>query len=517
MRIECTLADFKSLAQEYQVIPVLARIPITTQTPLATYLNLKIEGQPSFLFESADSSSKSGRYSILGGKSHWVLKSYIDSMQITDCETGESEEIPLEQGSQHADVLQTLESTLKIYGKIAPIPEDLPFYGGAVGYISYEAIQQFEPTVTINAKDDLQVPRGCFFLADEVVVFDHEQQEIFLVAQAFLQEGDDLESAYTKIEQTFSRLEEVLNNTQALPIIDANLEVTTPTAQSNTTQEQYEAMVAKVKEYILAGDVFQTVPSQRFNLPYTGNPQNLYRALRQINPSPYMFILDLNDFCLVGSSPEVHVRLTNKRIDIRPIAGTRWRGQSEAEDLALEQDLLADEKERAEHLMLVDLARNDVGRMAEAGSVKVDDFMIVERYSHVMHLVSNVSGTLADDKTAFDILKSTFPAGTVSGSPKIRAMQIIGEIEQAQRGAYSGAVGYFAWNGNHDSCIALRTCLLKDNQVYIQAGAGVVADSNPTYEYEETCNKAKGMFKAVALAQAISKQESTQGKEASSC
>ncbi len=517
MRIECTLADFKSLAAEYQVIPVLARLPITTQTPLATYLNLKVAEQPSFLFESADSSSKSGRYSLLGGKSHWVLKSYADSMQITDCETGASEDIPLDPESPQADVLQVLESTLSIYGAVAPIAEDLPFYGGAVGYISYEAVQQFEPTVTINKQDDLQVLRGCFFLADEVVVFDHEQQEIFLVVQAFLQEGDDLDAVYTEIEQRFKQLEQTLLVTQALPAIEPNLEYTIPQAHSNTTQEQYEAMVNKVKEYILAGDVFQTVPSQRFSLPYENSPQDLYRALRQINPSPYMFILDLEDYCLVGSSPEVHVRLTNKRIDIRPIAGTRWRGQSEAEDLALEQDLLADEKERAEHLMLVDLARNDVGRMAEAGSVKVDDFMIVERYSHVMHLVSNVSGTLAEGKTAFDILKSTFPAGTVSGSPKIRAMQIIGEIEQAQRGAYSGAVGYFAWNGNHDSCIALRTCLIKDEQVYVQAGAGVVADSNPTYEYEETCNKAKGMFKAVALAKAIAQLESKKGKEDSSC
>jgi len=276
-----------------------------------------------------------------------------------------------------------------------------------------------------------------------------------------------------------------------------------PVPKSNTTQEEYEGMVTKAQEYIAAGDAFQIVPSQRFETEFDGEPINLYRALRHVNPSPYMFIIQLDDFSLVGSSPEVHVRAVEGKLDIRPIAGTRWRGKTQEEDDALAADLLADKKECAEHLMLVDLARNDVGRIAEHASVTVDDFMIVERYSHVMHIVSNVSGKLDKSHSAYDALRSTFPAGTVSGAPKIRAMQIINELEVNKRCSYSGIVGYFGWDGGHDSCITLRTCLLKDGKVYVQAGAGVVADSNPTYEYEETWNKAMGMIRAVGLAKTI--------------
>jgi anthranilate synthase component 1 len=277
----------------------------------------------------------------------------------------------------------------------------------------------------------------------------------------------------------------------------------TPELQSNTTQQEYEAMVVKAKEYIAAGDIFQVVPSQRFEAPFTAAPIDLYRALRHVNPSPYMFVLELGDFALVGSSPEVHVRCIGGRIDIRPIAGTRWRGRTPEEDEVLAADLLADEKERAEHVMLVDLARNDVGRIAEHGSVVVDDFMRVERYSHVMHIVSNVCGRLAPNHSAYDVLRATFPAGTVSGAPKIRAMQIINEIEKNKRNAYAGAVGYFGWDGAHDSCIALRTCLLKGGKVYVQAGAGVVADSDPTYEHNETVSKAMGMLRAIGLAKTL--------------
>jgi anthranilate synthase component 1 len=262
-----------------------------------------------------------------------------------------------------------------------------------------------------------------------------------------------------------------------------------PTAKSNTTQDQFEANVRKGKEYITAGDVFQFVPSQRFETPFQGAPVDLYRALRCVNPSPYMFLLELGDFSLVGSSPEVHVRSIDGRIDIRPIAGTRWRGKTAAEDDVLANDLLNDPKERAEHLMLIDLARNDVGRIALHGTVKVDDFMLIERYSHVMHIVSNVTGTLDPSHSAYDVLRATFPAGTVSGAPKIRAMQIINELEPTKRCAYAGAVGYFGFDGSHDSCITLRTCLLKNGKAYIQAGAGVVADSDPDTEVREAAAK----------------------------
>jgi len=288
-----------------------------------------------------------------------------------------------------------------------------------------------------------------------------------------------------------------------IPPLNGLVEFETPEASSNTTQEEYEGMVTQAKEYIAAGDAFQIVPSQRFETDFSGSPVDLYRALRHVNPSPYMFILQLEDFSLVGSSPEVHVRAVDGRIDIRPIAGTRWRGKTPEEDDALAADLLADQKECAEHLMLVDLARNDVGRISKHGSVTVDDFMIVERYSHVMHIVSNVHGELDEDHSSYDVLRATFPAGTVSGAPKIRAMQIISELEKSKRCSYAGAVGYFSWDGNHDSCITLRTCLLKDGKAYVQAGAGVVADSIPTYEYEETVNKSMAIRRAIGLAKTL--------------
>jgi anthranilate synthase component 1 len=282
-------------------------------------------------------------------------------------------------------------------------------------------------------------------------------------------------------------------------------DIKAPVPRSNTTQAEYEEMVLKAKDYIAAGDAFQVVPSQRFEVDFEGCNIDLYRALRHINPSPYMFVYETPEFSLVGSSPEVHVRSVDGRIDIRPIAGTRWRGKTPEEDDALADDLLADEKECAEHVMLIDLARNDVGRISETGTVSVDDQMIVERYSHVMHIVSNVSGLLSPEHSSYDVLRSTFPAGTVSGAPKIRAMQIINSLEKNKRGTYSGAVGYFGWDGNHDSCIALRTCVLKEDKVYIQAGAGVVADSDPTYEYNETVNKAAAMMRAVELAKTLMK------------
>jgi anthranilate synthase component 1 len=372
-----------------------------------------------------------------------------------------------------------------------------------LGYLSYDAVRQFEPSIGPAPHDDLQIPDAFFMLVDTVLVFDHRLRRVYVIANAFTDDFATAYEAYADARGRVAAMVEILNR----PVHTGALNGLTPLASlpatSNTTQAKFEENVRKGKEYIAAGDVFQFVPSQRFETPYTGSPVDLYRALRCVNPSPYMFLLELGDFSLVGSSPEVHVRSIQGRIDIRPIAGTRWRGKTVEEDDALAADLLNDPKERAEHLMLIDLARNDVGRIAKHGSVKVDDFMIIERYSHVMHIVSNVTGTLDPAHSAYDVLRATFPAGTVSGAPKIRAMQIINELEPTKRCAYAGAVGYFGFDGSHDSCITLRTCLVKDGKAYVQSGAGVVADSDPTYEYQETCNKAQGMLKAIALAQTL--------------
>ena len=400
------------------------------------------------------------------------------------------------------DVLAALEREMSVYRPVShgALP---PFAGGMVGYLAYDAVRQFEPTLGEPPADPLGIPDAMFLLADTLLVFDQRLRRLFVIANAFLDEAASPEDAYAEAAGRIAAMVEILNRPLHVPALNGLLDVEPVEARSNTTREEFEAIVRAGKEYIAAGDIFQFVPSQRFETDFELPPVDLYRALRFVNPSPYMFILELDGFALVGSSPEVHVRAIGGRIDIRPIAGTRWRGATPAEDDALAADLLADPKERAEHLMLVDLARNDVGRIARHGAVKVDDFMIVERYSHVMHIVSNVSGELDPAHSAYDVLRATFPAGTVSGAPKIRAMQIINSLEKHKRCAYAGAVGYFGFDGSHDSCITLRTCLLKDGKAYVQAGAGVVADSDPAYEYIETVNKAKGMLRAIALAKTL--------------
>jgi anthranilate synthase component 1 len=344
-----------------------------------------------------------------------------------------------------------------------------------------------------------------FMVADTLVIFDHRYRTLQVVANVMLEDHADADAAYARageqIREIIARLEKPLH---VSPMLAAMPSAPLQPSASNTTKEEYCDMVRQGQEFIKAGDIFQFVPSQRFAVEYKGRPLDLYRALRHVNPSPYMFCMDLGlGFSLVGSSPEVHVRAINGRIDIRPIAGTRWRGKTEDEDNALAAELLSDQKERAEHLMLVDLARNDVGRVSEYGSVEVDDLMIIERYSHVMHIVSNVRGRLKPDKSAYDVMQATFPAGTVSGSPKVRAMQIINSLEKNKRGAYAGAVGYFGFDGNLDSCIALRTCVVKDGVAYVQAGAGVVADSEPEYEYNETVNKAAAIVRAIERAKRL--------------
>jgi len=384
--------------------------------------------------------------------------------------------------------------------------EGLPiFTGGAVGFLGYDMVRFFEPTVPGPPDQGLGLPDMVFVITDSLVIFDHRFRKLQVVANICTEDFDSLEAAY---EAGRNRIEAVINRLskpQSVAPFSLMEEPENPdTVNSNTTQEEYEGMVRTAKEYILAGDIFQVVPSQRFETDYTGRPIDLYRALRHVNPSPYMFCLQFGDeFSLVGSSPEVHVQTIDGNIKIRPIAGTRWRGKTPEEDQALADELLADPKERAEHVMLIDLARNDVGRVAEFDSVKVDEMMIIERYSHVMHIVSNVVGKLNSGQSAYDVMRATFPAGTVSGSPKVRAMQIIDEMEKSKRGAYSGAVGYFGFDGNHDSCIALRTVVLRGEKAYVQAGAGVVADSVPEKEYNETVNKAKGMMRAIERAKLL--------------
>lgn len=497
--VEPSLPDFQTLSQQGNVIPVFTQLAADFETPLSAYLKLR-DTQHSFLLESAEATDKGGRWSIIGSRPRRIF-------------TAHGKEITISEGSKtHTfttpdDVLAALEREMAPFKPVTN-PALPPFSGGIVGYLSYDAVSQFEPTLSPPPPDTLGIPDALFILADTLLVFDHRLRRLQIIANAFLDEHETPQQAHTDATARIASILEILNRPLHIPPLNGLAEVHIPPAASNTTQAQYEQIVRDGKEYIAAGDIFQFVPSQRFSIPFDQSPVDLYRALRHVNPSPYMFILEMGDFALVGSSPEVHVRSIHGRIDIRPIAGTRWRGKTPEEDNALAADLLADPKERAEHLMLVDLARNDVGRIAKHGQVTVDDFMIIERYSHVMHIVSNVHGQLDENHSAYDVLRATFPAGTVSGAPKIRAMQIINSLEKNKRCTYAGAVGYFGFDGSHDSCITLRTCLLKDGIAHVQAGAGVVADSDPTYEYQETVNKSMALRRAIALAKTLKDQPS---------
>ena len=488
--------EFVELAQAGNVVPVYAQLAADFETPVSAFLKLR-DGKNAFLFESAESTDASGRWSIVGRQPRWIFTSRGDEVTI---ERGGE----VETRNREGDVLDEVQRLMSGYKPVTH-GDAPPFFGGAVGYVGYDAAQQFEPTISKCPEDDLKLPESIFFLADTLVVFDHKLRRLLVVANAMLDEASSPDEAYALAVGRIGSVIGMLDRPLHVSPLNGLADIKAPVPSSNTTQAEYEEMVLKAKDYIAAGDAFQVVPSQRFEADFEGCNIDLYRALRHINPSPYMFVYETPEFSLVGSSPEVHVRSVDGRIDIRPIAGTRWRGETSEEDDALADDLLADEKECAEHVMLIDLARNDVGRISETGTVRVDDQMIVERYSHVMHIVSNVSGRLSPEHSSYDVLRSTFPAGTVSGAPKIRAMQIINSLEKNKRGTYSGAVGYFGWDGNHDSCIALRTCVLKDDKVYIQAGAGVVADSDPTYEYNETVNKAAAMMRAVELAKTLIK------------
>lgn len=505
-QLQPSLKEFRSLAKEGNVVPVYAELTADYETPVAAFEKLSQASPNAFLFESAEKSDQIGRYSFLGADPRFVFTAHGREIEIQ--ENGKTKKYT---ASDESEPLAELEQLMKRYD---PVEVDgLPvFSGGAVGYLSYDMVRFFEPTVPGPPKDELGLPDMVFVLADTLIIFDHRFRKLQVVANAFVSEHRSMKAAYECAQARIEKLVQLLATPlKSIPLATFREAAGEPKFSGNTTQAEYEAMVEKAKEYIHAGDVFQVVPSQRFEIEFGGSPLDFYRALRHINPSPYMFCMNFeHGFSLVGSSPEVHVRSINGKIDIRPIAGTRWRGKTEEEDQALEEDLLGDEKECAEHIMLVDLARNDVGRVAEYDTVKVTDLKIIERYSHVMHIVSNVEGKLDPQHSAYDVMRATFPAGTVSGSPKVRAMQIIDELEKSKRCAYSGAVGYFGFDGNHDSCIALRTAVVKDGVVYIQAGAGVVADSVPNNEYVETVNKAKALMRAVEHAKWLSKQREAQ-------
>ena len=491
-RVFPSAEDFAAKAATHSVVPVWIELVADSETPLSVLAKLGSE-ESSFLLESAEQSDLVGRYSFVGCGARAVISSRGETITLTDRKGTRS--------WKALDPLKELEILMSGY-KCEVHPQLPGFSGGAVGYLGYEAIRRFEPSVSAPQKDDLGLPEMLFLIAETVVVFDHKARRIKVVACAFPGELGVEESRQEALER-ISSLVGKLSLPLALQPFPAVAAAEPLSVSSNITKEDFEKRVEDSKEFIRAGDIFQIVLSQRFAIPYDGDPLHLYRALRFINPSPYMFCLRLpGGFSLVGSSPEVHVKVTDGNVQIRPIAGTRKRGTTLEADKARSLDLLEDPKERAEHLMLVDLARNDVGRISEFGSVSLTDFMTVERYSHVMHIVSNVVGKLSGDHSPLDVLRATFPAGTVSGSPKVRAMQILATMEPTARGTYAGAVGYLGFNGELDSCIALRTVLLKDGIAYVQAGAGIVADSKATAEFEETVNKAMGVIRAVELATA---------------
>jgi anthranilate synthase component 1 len=539
-----TLESFLKLAAQGNLIPVTRRLLADFESPLSAYQKIRGQGE-SFLFESVEGGDHIGRYSFVGcnpravirqvgsrielienGKvveeflvSHAprppakpapadfalaqpVLKTYgvVEEVTVSYARPGTA---PAAKPVQCVrDGLEVVERVMKNY-RAVPLPSLPRFTGGAVGFIGYEFIHDIEPIVPRPLRDDLKTPVMYFLIADELLIFDRFNQTITVLVNAIIQDGISPAKAYEKAVAEVDRLMSLLEQPTEHRPVTVPVEVPPVPFESNVARETFQANVLKAKKYITGGDIIQVVGSQRFSTPVKAAPLDIYRAVRSINPSPYMFLLELEGMSLVGASPEMHVRCEDRKVEIRPIAGTRPRGKTPEQDLQNEQALLADPKERAEHVMLVDLARNDLGRACEYGSVQVRELMIVERYSHVMHIVSQVEGRLGADKTPYDLMRATFPAGTLTGAPKVRAMQIIAELEQTQRGPYGGCVGYFSFNGNLDCCITIRTALIKDGRAFIQAGGGWVNDSTPEGEFDETVNKAKAMLKAVALAESF--------------
>lgn len=487
-----TLDQFNQLAaQGYNRIPVSREVLADLNTPLSAYLKLA-NGAYSYLLESVHGGEQWGRYSIIGLPCKTIIKINGKHIQV------EKNGVCVETLS-HDNPLVWIDGFRQAY-KVPDI-EGLPrFSGGLVGYFGYETIAYIEPKACKTVKPDpIGTPDILLMVSEDILVFDNLSGKMLLLTHANPAEADAYPQAQTRLNELVVKLHEIQAKAEKHP---NPKKVVEEDFVSGFTQQGFESAVLKAKDYITDGDIMQVVLSQRLSIPYTASPLNCYRALRCLNPSPYMYYLNLEDFHIVGSSPEILVRLEDNTVTVRPIAGTRRRGTTPEHDLALEKELLEDPKECAEHLMLIDLGRNDAGRVAEIGTVKLTDKMIVERYSHVMHIVSNVTATLQKGKDAFDVLAATFPAGTVSGAPKIRAMEIIDELEPVKRGVYSGAVGYISWTGNLDTAIAIRTAVIKDGQLHIQAGAGIVYDSIPRNEWDETMNKARAVFRAVTMAEA---------------
>ncbi|HKJ04738.1 MAG TPA: anthranilate synthase component I [Geopsychrobacteraceae bacterium] len=484
-----TESEFCQLSTQGNLIPVYREILADMETPVSAFRKID-DGKTSFLLESIEGGEKWARYSFLGSGPARVFR----------CRDTYYEVVADGQVEFSGEIEDPLIKLRELMAEYQPVDiEGLPrFFGGAVGYLGYDMVRFIEQLPDSNRREN-ESWDASFLLTEGLLIFDNMRQKIKVVCNVHLQQGEDPAQAYQRGQQRIDQLIAQLRK----PLGLTSSTVARPDEQSlqpNFSRDNFKAAVERCKEYIRAGDIFQVVISQRFSAQLQADPFDVYRALRTINPSPYMFFLRFGETLVVGASPEVLVRKEGERVDVRPIAGTLPRGATVEEDLQLEQQLLNDPKERAEHIMLVDLGRNDVGRVATAGSVDVSELMVVERYSHVMHIVSNVRGQLKPGLDSFDVFRATFPAGTLSGSPKIRAMEIIDELEPSRRGVYGGAVGYFSFNGNMDLAIAIRTLVIEGNRIHLQAGAGIVADSDPEMEYQETLNKARGVKRAIEMA-----------------
>jgi anthranilate synthase component I len=487
LRVEPSLEGARSLAAEGNVIPVRTRFIDDCETPVSAFLKLRAgepEGAPCFLLESAEQ-GQVGRYSFVGIRPRSVLRWGDGILRETG---GEEREAP----DPYAAVAESLARF-----QLAPVEDLPPFAGGAVGFFGYDLVRTVEPLGEPNP-DPLGLPDMALMVTDVLLVFDHLRHELTIMSCAFADDEGGIDAAYERAVTTIAEVRNRLRG--AVPVPEAPSIAKPPRFVSGMEREEFEAAVARIVEYVHAGDAFQVVPSQRFSAPAPVEAFSIYRGLRAVNPSPYMYFLEFGDFQIAGASPEPLVKVQGRQVETRPIAGTYPRGGDEEEDRRLAERLVNDPKERSEHVMLVDLGRNDLGRVCEYGSVSVDELMVVETYSHVLHIVSQVSGTLREGVGAMDVLRSALPAGTLSGAPKVRAMQIIDELEPVKRCSYGGAIGYLSWNGDLDTAIHIRTVVAKDGEIHVQAGGGTVADAKPAYEYNESVNKAKAVFRAVEMA-----------------
>jgi anthranilate synthase component 1 len=497
IQLEPSLEEARELAREGNVVPVRARLIDDCETPVSAFLKLRAgepEGSPCFLLESAEQ-GQVGRYSFVGLRPRALLRWSEGALSEWSGEELSPGAAPTRVDAA-PDPYAAVGERLRQY-EPAPVEGLPPFAGGAVGFFAYDLVRTVEPLGEPNP-DPLGLPDLALMVTDAMVVFDHLRHELTILACAFVEEGGDVDAAYERAAATIAEMRERLRG--AVPVPEQPQLAEPPRFESNMEREEFEAAVTRIVEYVHAGDAFQVVPSQRFSAPAPVEAFSVYRGLRAVNPSPYMYFLEFGDFQIAGTSPEPLVKVIGDRVETRPIAGTRPRGGSEDEDRRRAESLINDPKERAEHVMLVDLGRNDLGRVCEYGSVKVDELMVVETYSHVLHIVSQVSGKLKEGVSALDVLRSALPAGTLSGAPKVRAMQIIDELEKVKRGGYGGAVGYLSWDGDLDTAIHIRTAVIKDGQVHVQAGGGTVADAKPEYEWNESVNKARAIFRAVEVA-----------------